>query len=83
MELKESSERMVTPRVVTRNETRVSSKQIPSLVAVRKVASCGDLKGLGLEVKILLMLQVSKNSSELERGKRKNQRELHEEFRRL
>lgn len=83
MELKESSKRMVAPRVVTWNEARVGSKQVSGLVAIREMTSRGDLKGLGLEVKILLVLQITKNGGELEGGKGKSQWELHEEFGRL
>lgn len=56
MELEESSEGMVAPRVVTRNQMGVASKQVPGLIAIRKVTHGGDLKGLGCEVQILLML---------------------------
>lgn len=83
MELKESSKRVVTPRMVTGNKVWVSGKQVPGLVTIGEMTSRRDLKGLGLEVKILFMLQIAKNSGKLEGGKGKNQWELHEEFRRL
>jgi hypothetical protein len=74
---------MVTPRVVTWNKGGVGGEQVPGLIAVREMTSGGDLKRLGLEVEILLVLQIAKNRGELEGGKGKNQWELHEEFGRL
>jgi len=56
MELKEGSKRMVAPRIVTRDQVGMVRKQISGLIAIREVANGGDLKGLGLEIEILLML---------------------------
>lgn len=83
MELEESSKRMIAPGVATWDQVGVVSKKIPGLITVRKVANCGDLKRLSLKVKILFVLQVPKNSSELEGGKGETQWRLHEEVWRL
>jgi len=56
MELEESSKRMVAPRVVTWNQVWVIGKQIAGLITVGQVTSSGDLKGLSLDVEILLLL---------------------------
>jgi len=66
VELKEGSKGMVAPRVVTWDQVRVMGKQIPSLITIGEMTHGGDLKGLGREIQILLVLQVPQDGSKLE-----------------
>jgi len=66
VELKESPKRIIAPRVVTRNQVRVVGEQVPGLITIGEMTHSGDLKGLGREIQILLVLQIAQDGSKLE-----------------